>query len=137
MQLNSKQYLFFCSRDGVEEGIDWLVEAIKRNTAARPPQQKEITWRKLVYCLLICLFLSKIDHKTSNQLSKTVGFWLLYKFELFFQHFFMCKILDLLVFLILNSYSGQVVNILLDNKWNNQDGDDGWSIVNFLLFNTR
>jgi len=29
--------------DGVEEGIDWLVEAIKRNTAARPPQQKEIT----------------------------------------------------------------------------------------------
>jgi len=29
--------------DGVQEGIDWLVEAIKRNSAARPPQPKEIT----------------------------------------------------------------------------------------------
>lgn len=29
--------------DGVQEGIDWLVEAIKRNSTARPPQQKEIT----------------------------------------------------------------------------------------------
>ncbi|CAL1546629.1 unnamed protein product [Lymnaea stagnalis] len=29
--------------DGVQEGINWLVEAIKRNSISRPPQQKEIT----------------------------------------------------------------------------------------------
>lgn len=49
----SKQFIlsvclivFFISinREGVREGILWLVESIKNNSVVRPPMQKEITW---------------------------------------------------------------------------------------------
>ena len=42
---------FFCfilNREGVREGILWLVESIKNNSVVRPPIQKEITWPS--YC---------------------------------------------------------------------------------------
>lgn len=37
--------VFFISinREGVREGILWLVESIKNNSVVRPPMQKEIT----------------------------------------------------------------------------------------------
>ena len=32
------------SRDGVDEGIEWLVRCIKRNSCVRPATQKDIAW---------------------------------------------------------------------------------------------
>lgn len=47
------------SRDGVNDGILWLVDCIKRNCFIRPPIQKDITWWKLLrYLLNIVIFLS-------------------------------------------------------------------------------
>jgi hypothetical protein len=34
---------FASFRDGVQEGIQWIVDSVKRNSIARPPTQKDIT----------------------------------------------------------------------------------------------
>ncbi len=41
IQIEATFILYF--RDGVDEGIDWIVECVKRNSFLRPPTQKEIT----------------------------------------------------------------------------------------------
>lgn len=49
--------MLHCCSDGIDEGMQWLVESIQRNVEVRPPKNAEDDWicDKLIYTNIIKL----------------------------------------------------------------------------------
>lgn len=47
--------MLHCCSDGIDEGMQWLVESIQRNVEVRPPKNAEDDWicDKLIYTNII------------------------------------------------------------------------------------